>query len=54
MEKKPIDQTNKQERGRNASYYKQDHVLLFNLNKDNWQIRREYLSHVTIIMQMVV
>ena len=32
--------------------YKQDHVLLFTVNKDNWPIRREYLDHVTIIMQM--
>jgi len=31
--------------------YKQDYVLLFTVNKDKWPIRREYLSHVTIIMQ---
>ena len=31
--------------------YKQDHGLLFTVNKDNWPIRWEYLSHVTIIMQ---
>jgi len=29
-------------------------MLLFTVNKDNWPIRREYLSHVTIIMQMAV
>jgi len=50
---KPSDETNKQERDRNPPY-KQDHVLLFNVNKDNWPIRREYLSSVTIIMQMAV
>jgi len=47
---KIIDQTNKHERARNPPY-KQDHVLLFTVNKDNWPIRREYLSHMTIIMQ---
>jgi len=26
--------------------------ILFTVNKDKWPIRREYLSHVTIIMQM--
>jgi len=25
-------------------------MLLFTVNKENWPIRREYLSHVTIIM----
>ena len=44
------DQTNKQERDRNPPY-KQDHLVLFTLNKDNWPIRREYLSHVTILTQ---
>ena len=29
-------------------------MLLFNVNKENWPIRIEYLSHVTIIMQMDV
>ena len=48
--KKHSDQTNKQERDRNPPC-KQDHVLLFTVNKENWPIRREYLSHVTIIMQ---
>ena len=33
------------------SPYKQHHVLLFTVNKDNWPIRKEYLSQVTIIMQ---
>ena len=42
-------QTNIQERDRNPPY-KQDHVLLFTVNKGNWPIRREYLSHVTIII----
>ena len=46
------DQTNKQERDRNPQY-KQDHVLLFTVNKDNWPIGRDYLSHVTIIMLIV-
>jgi len=50
---KPSDETNKQERDRNPPY-KQDHVLLFTVNKDNWPIRREHLSHMIIIMQMVV
>jgi len=53
MERKTSDQTNKQERDRNPSY-KQDHVLLFTVNRDNWPIRRECLSYVTIIMQMAV
>ena len=49
MEKeKNSDQRNKQERDRNPPY-KQDNVLLFTVNKDNWPIRREYLSHMTII-----
>jgi len=46
-------QTNKQERNRNPPY-KHDYVLLFTVNKDNWPIRREYLSHLTIIMQMAL
>jgi len=50
---KNSDQTNKQERHRNLPH-KQDHVLLITVNKDKWPIRREYLSHVTIIMQMDV
>jgi len=50
---KNSDQTNKQEGDRNP-LYKQDHVLLFTVNKDSWPIRREYLSHMTIIMQMDV
>jgi len=41
------DQTNKQERDRNPMY-KQDHVLLFTVNKES------VLSHMTIIMQMAV
>ena len=44
------DQTDKHERDINPPY-KQDHALLFTVNKDNWPIRRVYLSHVTIIMQ---
>jgi len=39
MEKKNSDQTNKHETERNPQY-KQDHVLLFTINKDNWPIRR--------------
>jgi len=53
MERENSDQTNKQERDRNPPY-KQDQVLLFTVNSDNWPIRREYLSHLTIIMQMDV
>ena len=37
--------------GQRNQPYKQDCVLLFTVNKDNCPIRREYLSHVTIIMQ---
>jgi len=47
---KSSHQTNKQERNENPPY-KQDHLLLFTVNKDNWPIWREYLSHVAIIMQ---
>jgi len=47
MQKKHSNQTNIQETDRKI----QDHVLLFTVNKDNWPIRREYLGHVTIIMQ---
>jgi len=43
-EKKNSDQTNKQERARNPQY-KQDQVLLFTVNKDNWSIRRVFESH---------
>jgi len=43
MEEKTRDQTNKQEMDRNPSY-KQDHELLFTVNKDNWPTRREYWS----------
>ena len=50
MERKNSDQTNKQERDRYQPY-KQDHVFLGTVNKDNWPIRREYFSHMTIIMQ---
>ena len=50
--KENSDQTNKQERDRNPPY-KQDYVLLFTINKDNWPIRREYLSHMTIIRQVI-
>jgi len=38
-------------KGTDKSTNKQDHVLLFTVNKDNWPIRKEYLSQVTIIMQ---
>ena len=49
MRKKPhSDQTSKHERDRNATY-QQDHVLLFTVNKDNYPIKREYMSHVTIL-----
>ena len=39
MQKKNIDQTNKHERDREIHH----------TNKDNWPIRRENLSHVTIM-----
>ena len=51
MKKKTSDHTNIQERGRRNPPYQQDHVLLFTVNKDNYPIKREYLSHVIIIMQ---
>jgi len=53
MEQKNNAQTNKQERDINPRY-KQDHAFLFTVNKENWPIRREYLSHVTVILQMDV
>jgi len=53
MVKKNSHQTNKQKRDRNPPY-KQDRVLLFTVNEDNWPIRRVYLSHVAIVMQIVV
>ena len=37
--------------GQRSPLYKHDHVLLFTVNKDNWPIRRDYLNHMTIIMQ---
>ena len=49
---KTSDKTNKQERDRNPPY-KQDHVLLFIVYKNNWPIRKDYLSHMTIIMQIL-
>ena len=53
MEEKTSHQTNKLERDRNPPFM-QYYVLLFTVNKDNWPIRRDYLSRVTIIMQMNV
>ena len=38
-------------KGKRNPPYKQDHVLLFTANKYNWPIRREYFSHMIIIMQ---
>jgi len=52
MGREKTQSSNKQERGRNPPY-KQDHVFLFTVNKDNWPIRREDLSNVTIIMEIV-
>jgi len=50
MEKTHSEQTNKHERVREI-HGKQDHVFLFTINKDNWPTRRNYLSHVTSIIQ---
>ena len=42
--RKNSDQTNKQERDRNPSY-KQEHVVLFTVNKDNWPTIQLIIQH---------
>jgi len=37
--------------GRESTIETRPFLFKFTVNKDNWPVRREYLRHVTIIMQ---